>query len=299
MEKREFKKLGRLFLGFAVILGAVLGVLTLVGSNDTLRKWLAGILIVIISIGGVLSQGEADLSSEIAPETDSNLVEVVDFDQEQVNTVPNDLYFVNEVIDGDTIKIDGNMKVRLIGIDAPESNECYYEESRDELIRLVQGKYVRLEKDIDSIDGLGRLLRYVHLPSNDLTENDIFINRHLLLYGYAQTFSFAPNKRYKLLFVKAREQALTQRKGLWSDECDYLSEFEQEHALTREINELPSDPNCVIKGNISSRGAGKLYFPPGCSSYNQIKIDTSKGEGYFCTEEEAIDAGFTKSGNCP
>jgi len=191
------------------------------------------------------------------------------------------------------------MKIRLIGIDAPESNECYYEESKNELIRLVQGKYVRLEKDTESIDGLGRLLRYVYLSSKDLEENDVFVNEHLLRQGYAQTFFQAHNKRYDRLFVKAREQALIQKRGLWSDKCDYLKEFEEKNKLTREINEPPSDPNCLIKGNISSRGAGRLYFPPGCSSYNQIKIDPSKGEGYFCTEEDAIAAGFKKSGNCP
>ncbi|NQU85861.1 MAG: thermonuclease family protein [Mariniphaga sp.] len=278
MKKEDFKKLGRLFLGFAIVLGAVISILTLVGSNESVRKYLAGFFIVVLGLFGAMN--------------------VVDVDHEQ-GTASNDLYFVNEVIDGDTIKIDGDMKVRLIGIDAPESSECYYEEAKNELIRLVQGKYVRLDKDIDSVDGLGRLLRYVYVPSNDLIENDIFVNEHLLLYGYAQTFSLPPNKRYNMSFVKAREQALIQRKGLWSNECDYLNEFEQEHVLTREINELPSDPNCIIKGNISSRGAGKLYFPLGCSSYNLIKIDTSKGEQYFCTEEEAIVAGFTKSGNCP
>lgn len=277
MEKKNLGKIKRWLLGCIVALAALISVLTLTDSHESLKKFLAGLLIILVALFGLT--GLTD--SEEAKPTSENL------------------YFVNEVIDGDTIGIDGNMKVRLIGIDAPESNECYYEESRDELVRLVQGKYVRLEKDIDSVDGLGRLLRYVYLPGEDLEEDDIFVNEHLLRQGYAQTFSQAPNKQYNMLFVKAREEALIQRRGLWSDECDYLEEFEQENELTREINEPPSDPNCLIKGNISSRGAGKLYFPPGCSSYNQIKIDTSKGEGYFCTEEEAMAAGFEKSGNCP
>lgn len=277
MEKESLRKIKQWILGSIAVVGAVLGVLTLTGTHESLRKFLAGFLIVLSVLFGL-----------------TGLV-----DSEEAKPVSDNLYFVDEVIDGDTIGINGNMKIRLIGIDAPESDECYYEESRDELIRLVQEKYVRLEKDVDSVDGLGRLLRYVYLPGEDLEEDDIFVNEHLLRQGYAQTLSHAPNNRYKMLFVKAREEALIQRRGLWSDECDYLEEFEEENELTREINELPSDPNCLIKGNISSRGAGKLYFPPGCSSYNQIKIDPSKGEQYFCTEEEAIAAGFKKSGNCP
>ena len=245
MKKEHLRAIKQYLLVIILTISAVLAGLVATGQGDKLRKSLSIILIGLIGLFAGLStidlpDDSADTAPDIIERSDDNL------------------YHVIEVIDGDTIKIDGNMKVRLIGIDAPESNECYYEEARDELIRLVQGEYVRLEKDIDSVDGLGRLLRYVYLPSENLAEDDIFVNSHLLRQGYAQTLSFPPNKRYNMLFVKAREQALIQRKGLWSDECDSLSEFEQEHALMREINEPPSDPNCLIKGNISSRGAGKL-----------------------------------------
>lgn len=281
----------KLSIVFLIVLGffAGLSAIDLVGQSDTAPDASE------VEQGAVNTAPESVDSGQESSLTGEELLQI----RELIARPDDNLYFVDEVIDGDTIKVDGDIKVRLIGIDAPESGKCYYEEARNELVRLVQGEYVRMERDTESVDGLGRLLRYVYLPGKDLMENDIFVNRHLLLYGYARTFSLPPNKLYFSSFVKAREQALIQRKGLWSDECDYRSEFEQEHALTREINELPTDPNCIIKGNISSRGAGKLYFPPGCSSYNQIKIDTSKGEQYFCTEEQAIAAGFKKSGNCP
>ena len=245
MKKEHLRAIKQYLLVIILTIGAILAGLVATGQGDKIKKLLGVILIGLIGLFAGLSA--VDLSDDLA-----------DIGPDITEESGDNLYYVIEVIDGDTIKIDGNMKVRLIGIDAPEGNECYYEEAKDELTRLVQGKYVRLEKDIDSVDGLGRLLRYVYLPGEDLTEDDIFVNGHLLRRGYAQTLSFPPNKRYNMLFVKAREQALIQRKGLWSDECDYLSEFEQEHALTREINEPPSDPNCLIKGNISSRGAGKL-----------------------------------------
>jgi len=278
MRKLSIKDIRVILLSGIVLVGSILAGLVLSGTSaEKVRKVFSGILIGLISFFGV-----------------SGLIE-----SEEAKSVSNDLYFVNEVIDGDTIKIEGNTRLRLIGIDAPEINECYYQKSRDELIRLVQGKYVKLEKDIESVDGYGRLLRYVYLPSKELEEDDIFVNKHLLHQGYAQTLFKAPNKRYRMLFIRAREEALMNKRGLWSDECNYLEKFEQENKSTREIDEPPSDPNCLIKGNISSRGYGKLYFLPNCPNYSQVKIDTSKGEEYFCTEKEAIAAGFEKSGDCP
>lgn len=52
--------------------------------------------------------------------------------------------------------------------------------------------------------------------------------------------------------------------------------------------------DCVIKGNISSSGE-KIYHVPGQRYYNQTKINIGAGERWFCTEKEAIDAGWRKS----
>lgn len=52
--------------------------------------------------------------------------------------------------------------------------------------------------------------------------------------------------------------------------------------------------NCLIKGNISSSGE-KIYHVPGQKYYNQTVINVSAGEKMFCTEQEAIDAGWRKS----
>ena len=53
-----------------------------------------------------------------------------------------------------------------------------------------------------------------------------------------------------------------------------------------------SGEDCLIKGNINSKGQ-KLYHLPGWPSYNSTKIDTDAGERWFCTEEEAIAAGWS------
>lgn len=54
------------------------------------------------------------------------------------------------------------------------------------------------------------------------------------------------------------------------------------------------DESCDIKGNISSSGE-KIYHISGGRFYDQTKIDTSKGERWFCSEEEAVNAGWRKS----
>jgi len=47
----------------------------------------------------------------------------------------------------------------------------------------------------------------------------------------------------------------------------------------------------LIKGNINSKGS-KVYHTPLSGQYGRVEIDESKGERYFCSEEEALAAGW-------
>lgn len=275
MKKEEFKKLGRLFLKFAIILGAVLGVLTLTGSNETLRKYLAGVLIVLISLFGAVGLKDSKMSSDVVPESGATLVIVV------------------SVIDGDTIVIDRDTEVRLLGIDAPEQGECFYQESKDALTEFVQGKNVRLEKDISGMDDFGRLLRYVFLPSESPFEDDLFVNDWLLDEGYADVGPLTRDNRYRGVLTYSRGQAITDEKGMWGA-CEDQEE-KAETIFPLEKNDSPTSPECLIKGNISEHGYGKTYFSLGDPNYDRVKVSFDKGEQYFCTEEEAEAAGFKKA----
>lgn len=208
------------------------------------------------------------------------------------NSGSSNLHFVASVIDGDTIRIEDKQRVRLIGIDTPGAGECYYHSSTQALKDLVEDKMVRLEKDITDKDEYGRLLRYVIVSNQD--EDDIFINDYLLRKGFAKTMAMSPDTKYRDLFSSAQQEAYKDKLGMWG-ECGY----ELENQENREIDTGPTDPDCIIKGNISTRAYGKVYFMPDCTSYNAVKVDTRKGEKYFCTEQEAIDAGFRKGDNCP
>lgn len=131
------------------------------------------------------------------------------------NSSEGKLYFVNQVIDGDTIKISGDTFVRFIGIDAPEKEECYYEEAKNALTSLIEGKYVRLEKDISETDKYGRLLRYVFLPPRDILKGDLFINEYMVRHGYAYPFFQSPDYRHKDKFISSQEYASRYNFGFW------------------------------------------------------------------------------------
>lgn len=137
------------------------------------------------------------------------------------------LYPVVRVSDGDTfvIKIHGtDAKIRLLGIDAPESRdprkpvECFSMEASARLHELLDNQYVRLEDDPTQMDKdrYGRLLRYVYLPDGT------FLNELLLKEGYAFEYTY-DSKPYGFVdqFVAAETEAQLQKRGLWGPSgCD-------------------------------------------------------------------------------
>lgn len=207
-------------------------------------------------------------------------------------------FLVTRVIDGDTIEIEGGQKVRYIGIDTPETVDprkpvqCFGKEASAKNKELVEGKKVRLEKDITDMDKYGRLLRYVYV-------GDTFINLELVKQGYASSYSYPPDIKFQNVFLQAQQEAQAKDLGFWSA-CEESEATETPvtatSVTTTTNNNSPTD--CKIKGNISSKEE-KIYHLIGCDSYNLTKIDESRGEKWFCTEEEAVSAGWRKALNCP
>jgi micrococcal nuclease len=129
-------------------------------------------------------------------------------------------YLVTKVVDGDTFWIDDGsekgLKIRLIGVDAPESHKTgskeksyYGKEAAEYLTRLIGGKKVRLEYDVNRLDQYGRTLAYVHLG------NGTFVNADLLKNGYAMIMTVSPNIKYAKKFLKLSQKARKMKEGLW------------------------------------------------------------------------------------
>lgn len=213
---------------------------------------------------------------------------------------------ITKIIDGDTILLHTGQKLRYIGIDTPETVhpsrpvECYGKEASIKNAELVLGKEVRLEKDISETDQYGRLLRYVWL-------GDIMVNELLLAEGYAQVDTYPPDVKYKDRLQKAEKKARQEKIGFWNT-CQTESNTQSAQSLSGSLDQstdessLVSQPNnpsnqCQIKGNISKTGK-KVYHTPDCPSYDKTIINESANERWFCNEQEAELAGWTKANNC-
>lgn len=139
---------------------------------------------------------------------------------------------VERAVDGDTIVVrivgassgpgagdtpGGEERVRLLGIDTPESVdprrpvECFGKEAAAAAAALLEGQTVRLVKDVEDRDRFGRLLRYVYL-------GDEMANARLVVNGYATAFTYPPNVRHSKLFVQLERDARESDRGLWSPE---------------------------------------------------------------------------------
>ena len=115
---------------------------------------------------------------------------------------------VIQVIDGDTVIIENGYHVRYIGIDAPEKGEAYYLESTLLNKKLVEGKSIRLEKDISEKDKYGRILGYVYV-------DNVFVNAEIVRFGYAHAKAYPPDIKHQWYLETIEAEAKKTKRGIW------------------------------------------------------------------------------------
>ncbi|MFA5500546.1 MAG: thermonuclease family protein [Candidatus Omnitrophota bacterium] len=142
----------------------------------------------------------------------------------------NSFVYVAKAIDGDTLRLSTGERVRLIGIDTPESrynNKLERDSKRSKkdiktiinmgkeaaafTKQLVEGKKVRLELDVQKRDKYKRLLAYAYL------EDGTFVNAKIVEEGYAQVLTIPPNVKHADTFLKLQREAREKHKGLWNE----------------------------------------------------------------------------------
>src|SRR4030067_3084667 len=121
---------------------------------------------------------------------------------------------VTRVIDGDTIVIKGNQKVRLIGVDTPELHhpqkpvQHFAREAKEFTQKMIEGKQIKLEYDWQRKDKYNRVLAYIYL------EDGTFLNLEIIKQGYGFAYTKYPFK-YSEKFRQAEKEAREQGRGLW------------------------------------------------------------------------------------
>lgn len=124
---------------------------------------------------------------------------------------------VVRVVDGDTLLLDGSERVRLIGVDTPESVDprrpvqYFGKEAAAFVRRIAEGRRVRLEFGGESRDRYGRTLAFVYL------EDGTFLNAEIIRQGYGHAFTRYPF-RYADEFRAHEREAREQRRGLWASD---------------------------------------------------------------------------------
>ena len=149
------------------------------------------------------------------------------------------------------------------------------EEAKKALEEMVSGKVVRLAEE--KRDEFGRRMALVYV-------GDKLVNEEMLRLGLARP-DYGKNSQGEALKA-AFHEAIENKRGIHSSECRKTGESK------------PPKPGCAIKGNIDPSTWDHFYHLPACRHYKYIVLNTDLGEGYFCSEKEAQDAGFHLAPDC-
>lgn len=218
IKSQRFSTKVKAYISIPVILVAML-----FGSVWT-GAWISALKSPSVDTQVTQEQGKPEANTTLTLESSPSSQEVApptDVTQKEEN-----LFKVVRVVDGDTIELEGGARVRYIGIDTPETVnpnttvECFGQEASNKNKELVEGKDVKLEKDVSETDKYGRLLRYVYV-------DDIFVNDYLVRQGYANASSYPPDVKYQDQFRQAETEARENIRGLWGI-CNATSQKEQE-----------------------------------------------------------------------
>lgn len=187
------------------------------------------------------------------------------------------------VVDGDTLEVSG-VKYRLHGIDAPEAGQTCAgaagstwpcgRAAIQKLVELVKGGQVTCENR--GRDKYGRVLGVC-------TVNGLDINAAMVREGLAWSFT-----RYSRDYDEQESLARESLKGIWQAATQTAWDYRADRWVEA-TQEVPS--GCAIKGNIS-RKHERIYHVPWSKDYNKTRINAKNGERWFCSEAEAIKAGW-------
>lgn len=197
-------------------------------------------------------------------------------------------YKVAYVIDGDTFTLESGEKVRLIGVDCPESLdpnkpvEYFAEESMQFLRNLIEGRVVELEYGPERTDKYGRLLCYVWL------DDTLLVNKHIIQSGYGMAYLRFPHK-LEDDFLEAELAARRAPVGMWASPRS--SQEGQKRPWLREDIVIEKQKSSEEESEtVYITRTGAKYHRGSCSSLRKSKIPISK--------KDAIERGYGACARC-
>lgn len=174
-------------------------------------------------------QNVKSINGETFKGNDHSVVDVADLANDNSHTQTNEnnqfeKVTVERSVDGDTFVLTDGRKIRLVGVNTPESTtkiETYGKEASNYTQSKLEGKTVYLQKDVSDMDKYGRYLRIVWMkpPYDTMSENEIrtkMFNAMLVLNGYAEPSTYEPDITYSKFFQKFAIEARQKGIGLWA-----------------------------------------------------------------------------------
>ncbi|OJV95155.1 MAG: hypothetical protein BGO39_24385 [Chloroflexi bacterium 54-19] len=214
---------------------------------------------------------------------------------------------VTNVVDGDTIDVatlsSGNMRIRLIGMDTPETKDpnrpvmCFGQEATNKTVELLNqsNNEVYLEKDVSETDRYGRFLRYVWITEPD--GKLYMLNEELVRWGFAQAATYPPDVKYQSRFVSLTSEARNANRGLWSV-CGSFgvplvapTVAPPPPAAQQPERVVTDESYPCLDGQIKGNNNSGIYHMP----WQQYYAATYSNVQCFDSEQEAINAGFRKA----
>ena len=187
-----------------------------------------------------------------------------------------------EVIDGDTLESEGVI-YRLEGIDAPEyGQKCNARGgSKWACGEAASNRLRQLVENTDVIcAGIGRD-DYQRVIAR-CKAGEIDVGQKLVLEGLDWAFV-----KYSDTYVEEEAEARRKSIGIWQTTTLTAWEFRAER-WSKAASVAPE--GCPIKGNISKNG--RIAHPPWSPWYERTRINRAKGERWFCSEADALAAGW-------
>lgn len=235
-----------------------------------------------------VKQNDADLVASVAPDAQKTSED----QSAEVQGPEGELFKVAHVVDGDTIKIENGQVVRYIGIDTPETVDprkpvqCFGKEASAKNKQLIEGKEVRLVKDVSETDKYGRILRYVYI-------GDTFVNDYLVRNGFAHSSTYPPDVKFQDQFKKAEEEARNNKRGLWADDA-----CKTETPPPVPVPVAPTTSNTAGSSNSAATGA----YSCDCSKTCPEMISCAEAQYQLntcgCTRRDADHDGIACDADC-